>query len=336
MERDYLFQEWRYEKTKKRDLLDQIYNKLKEGNLKNCSIFQKRMMEFFYIQNSNDEEEQSDFYMQIEEGNRKFNFNVPLQRNIRRIIEKAITELEFAEHVITVETVLDVILFRMNFFSPSIDESVVEVLRHRNLLGSTKNLSKISKTLMEIRNKITEKIQIDDKFETLLDKIHILSNETCPGMQNLKLFFNICFKDMIVRSDEIGFLDVLGEGSNGKVHAIDKNGTYLAMKIIEIKGWDKDQFIELSKSYKIWKKEIVHPNILAFYGVSFDITEKNIHVFTELCNETLFEFYPKLFDTPDYPKIIENIIEQIINSVEYLHQLKIIHRDLKSSKYIVY
>ena len=122
----------------------------------------------------------------------------------------------------------------------------------------------------------------------------------------------------------------LGKGNFGSVFKISprNNGIYYAIKII--KNDEKKRFIDIKREIKILSG-INHKNIIKMYDC-FCQNEKYYLVLEYLPNKTLND---KINDKIKkchrhfQENEILNIFHQIINGLKYLHDLNIIHRDIK-------
>lgn len=85
--------------------------------------------------------------------------------------------------------------------------------------------------------------------------------------------------------------------------------------------------------------KLSHPNIIRYFG-SFE-ENGNLYVITEYANEgDLYQFLKRLKTTPSDPPLTEDQILkfafQLINALAYLHEQKILHRDIKSRNIFIF
>lgn len=124
---------------------------------------------------------------------------------------------------------------------------------------------------------------------------------------------------------------ILGEGSFAKVRSAvlrkgDQNGPKVALKIINMRKAPKN-FLKrfLPRELSIITK-INHPNIIACYDV-FDYGYKKFIVMEMAGHGDLLE-YVKLKGALDEEKS-KGMFKQLTNAIEYLHNIDVVHRDLK-------
>lgn len=131
-----------------------------------------------------------------------------------------------------------------------------------------------------------------------------------------------------ISHSELDIRQVLGEGSFGIVRYATWRGTEVALKVINDKTIDTDEFnVEMMILSKLH-----HPNILQFLG-SCTTKVPYIIVMEYMINDSLENNINKL----DYGKKI-SIIKDISKGLAYLHNRKphcIIHRDLKPSNILL-
>ncbi|CAD8116507.1 unnamed protein product [Paramecium sonneborni] len=124
---------------------------------------------------------------------------------------------------------------------------------------------------------------------------------------------------------------LLGRGQFSDVHlCIDKlSGTIFALKVIKKEKIQDEQLQkQVIQEIKVQMK-LNHPNIVKLYNCYSD--ELNLYLLMEYCNEgELFKVQRK---QPGY-KFPENkasyYIHQILQCIQYMHQNKVMHRDLKT------
>ena len=125
----------------------------------------------------------------------------------------------------------------------------------------------------------------------------------------------------------------LGEGAFGEVWLTSKKDD---TKKYATKKMDREE-IEKSESMKYLRNEIAilqylnHPNIVKFQEVKK--TKKHFYIIMEYCNggdlSKALEIYIEKYGKPFDEKLVQHFMKQIISAFRYIHEKKIIHRDVK-------
>jgi calcium-dependent protein kinase len=152
--------------------------------------------------------------------------------------------------------------------------------------------------------------------------LQLTYTDISPDLTNLYLK-----KDNIIKikreivTESYVILQTLGKGSYGSVKKVrHKNlGDIRAMKIVnKVRR-------TLSKEIEILRK-ISHPNIINIYEIFED--RKKYYIITEFCEGG--ELFEQITKKGFYNELeAAKIIKQILQAVNYLHQLNIVHRDIK-------
>ena len=126
----------------------------------------------------------------------------------------------------------------------------------------------------------------------------------------------------------------LGKGSFGEVYLTtikggDKNKKFATKKL------DRDSLG--TEGLKYLKNEITilhelnHPNIVKFESIKK--TKKHFYIVMEYCNggelSGALEQYQKKYGKPFSQEIVQYLMRQIISAFKYIHENKVIHRDIK-------
>lgn len=108
----------------------------------------------------------------------------------------------------------------------------------------------------------------------------------------------------------------------------------LAIKIIKKCGINPKLFQQFEREISILSKINYHINIVNLFGISYN--EKEFLIIQEYCEGgTLFNLLHGNKNRIIPWKIKLEFIKQIAEGMQLLHSLNIIHRDLKSLKYIL-
>ena len=140
--------------------------------------------------------------------------------------------------------------------------------------------------------------------------------------------------------DEYTLSKQLGKGSFGEVYLTTKKGSSkkYATKILEKAKFSKSK---KAKSYLDNElailKVINHPNIVNL--IETQETLKFCYIVTEYCNggslSSCLEQYQEKHGTAFPEEIVQHIMRQIMDAMKYLHEKKILHRDLKSDNILI-
>jgi serine/threonine protein kinase len=126
---------------------------------------------------------------------------------------------------------------------------------------------------------------------------------------------------------------LIGKGSFGEVYLTSKKGD---TKKYATKKFERSE-IEGTEAMKYLKNEIIilqhlkHPNIAKYEDVKK--TKKHFYIVMEFCNggelSKALEKYQSKYGHSFPEEIVQHLMRQIINAFQYIHKLKIIHRDIK-------
>ena len=137
----------------------------------------------------------------------------------------------------------------------------------------------------------------------------------------------------MIEIDDYLIKDKIGKGSFGEVYLTTKKGTN---KIFATKKMQKSIVLQ-PKVKKFFNNEISilqkieHPNIIKLYEIKQKIN--NYYLIFEYCNGgsllNALEKYKKKYQSPFTQEIVQYIMNQVVSGLRYLHNLKILHRDIK-------
>ncbi|OTF77770.1 dual specificity mitogen-activated protein kinase kinase 6-like protein, partial [Euroglyphus maynei] len=160
---------------------------------------------------------------------------------------------------------------------------------------------------------------------------------------NLKRSTKIRINDQTIEIDPENTKSVkqLGNGAYGFVELIEHepSGIQLAVKrICASKVSDQDR---LFRDMDVLVKSQGCPHIVEFYGAIY--WENNLCLFMEILDASLDKFYKlsyKLIEDPindiAIPEpVLGRIAYSVVSALHYLHQLKVIHRDVKPSNILI-
>lgn len=139
--------------------------------------------------------------------------------------------------------------------------------------------------------------------------------------------------------DEYILTKVLGRGTFGDVLLTKKKGTNIsyATKRIDRELPENSQYCKYFVNEVSILKNIHHNNIVKVEDLKK--TKNHYYIIMELCNggslKENLDKYKQKYNKPFSEKIVQHIMRQIINAVNYLHGIKIVHRDLKLANLLV-
>ena len=137
-------------------------------------------------------------------------------------------------------------------------------------------------------------------------------------------------------SENYDFIEIIGQGMYGEVYkALNKiENKYYAIKILNFKDiTDKEKHnIEMEVNLL---KELKHPNIV-LYKDSFLDKNNNLNIITNFCEGG--DMYKKLFKEKNSyfeENTIINWLIQLLLGLSYIHDKKIVHRDIKTKNIFI-
>lgn len=159
-------------------------------------------------------------------------------------------------------------------------------------------------------------------------------HNSMSSSRQLQDFVNSEFKDDFIEEKNIIMTDqIIGTGTFAKVYLAVNKKTKVKIAIKKIKIEDNQKIINLAKEEIIIMSKLQHPNILSYLGVSHN--DKYLHIYTEYINDGSISNIIKKYGAIKDEKVIKNFVKKILNGIVYLHENRIIHRDIKCSNILV-
>ena len=132
--------------------------------------------------------------------------------------------------------------------------------------------------------------------------------------------------------DRYHVLEIIGEGSFGKVFKGRRKhcGQIVALKFIPISGRSPNDLEALRQEINILRT-LQHPNIVLM--LDYFETDTDIIVVTEFAQGELFEILEDDRSLPE--EEVRSIAYQLVQALYYLHDNRIIHRDMKPQNVLI-
>ena len=134
--------------------------------------------------------------------------------------------------------------------------------------------------------------------------------------------------------DDLTLEKKIGSGAFGEVYITSKKGdtkNKYATKQIERAEVEKGEGLKYLRNEIVILSYLKHPNIVRFVEVKK--TKKHYYIVQEFCNggglSNALEDYMKKFGKPFPEEIVQHFMRQIIDAFKFIHERKIIHRDVK-------
>ena len=133
--------------------------------------------------------------------------------------------------------------------------------------------------------------------------------------------------------EDLTLIKSVGKGSFGEVFLTSRKGTdqMYAVKKVSKSLVLQDKVKKYFNNEIYILKQVNHPNIIKLYEIKQ--TLNNFYLVFDLCNggglSNCLEKYMKQNKKPFTQEIAQSIIRQLVSGLQYLHNNKILHRDLK-------
>ena len=137
-------------------------------------------------------------------------------------------------------------------------------------------------------------------------------------------------------SEKYELIEIIGQGMYGKVYkAMNKlESKYYAIKALNFKNISSKERSLIETEINLLQ-ELKHPNIV-LYKESFLDNNQNLNIVTTFCEGG--DLYQKIFKTQKnyFPeKDIINALVQLLLGLSYIHDKKVIHRDIKTKNIFI-
>ena len=140
--------------------------------------------------------------------------------------------------------------------------------------------------------------------------------------------------------DDLTLEKLIGKGAFGEVYLTSKKGDdkkKYATKKIERAQVEKGEGLKYLKNEIVILSYLKHPNIAKFVEVKK--TKKHYYIVMEFCNggelSKALEKYMEKYGKPFSEEIVQHFMRQIIDAFKYMHERKIIHRDVKLDNILI-
>ncbi|XP_024528466.1 mitogen-activated protein kinase kinase kinase 1a [Selaginella moellendorffii] len=127
-------------------------------------------------------------------------------------------------------------------------------------------------------------------------------------------------------------LELLGSGSFGSVYrAVGSDGNYFAVKEVPLSNANDQSGLQLQQEVNLLGN-LRHENIVQYLGTQK--TKDKLYIFLELVTQGSIVSQYKHFEMFD--EQIRKYTKQILSGLKYLHEKKVVHRDIKCANILVH
>lgn len=167
-------------------------------------------------------------------------------------------------------------------------------------------------------------------FERIKNKVFRAGNHGSAGTKRKKFFHNIKFDENPEETWKT--VGEIGDGSFGKVYKAQNihNGQLAAAKICELK--EEDELEDFVVEIDILS-ECRHPNIVQLVEAYF--YEGKLWMLIEFCEGGAIDSIMMDLEKPLTETQIRYVCHEIVEGLRYLHEKKVIHRDLKAGNVLL-
>ena len=132
----------------------------------------------------------------------------------------------------------------------------------------------------------------------------------------------------------------IGSGAFGEVYLTTikgDNSRKLATKKLERSKIEGTEAMKYLKNEILILQKLNHPNIVKYESIKK--TKKHFYLVMEFCNggelSKALERYQEKYGKPFSQEIVQHLMRQIIDAFKYIHEQKVVHRDIKLDNILI-